>query len=244
MRLTRLVALLAAPILGGGSLVPAAEETSLRAIKTQGVGAGQVNIIEHIVRTPNAVQPTITLFLRLPDEVKNAAKTKGVLALCLLGDDPVDIRNRLYEMDQAKGEGRLMRFAVERKLAILCWGSRRLWNPYANWDEQTAKTSKQMDEAFDDVSAAWAKGVDDLCRKHELPNRGFVMWGLSESAQYGARLALRIPHYFLAVHIHVPSSFDQPTPEANGVLWCLTTGDKESGYDRSLRFQDRLQETA
>jgi hypothetical protein len=47
---------------------------------------------------------------------------------------------------------------------------------------------------------------------------------------------LRTPDYFLAVHVHIPSSFDKPTAEAARVLWCLTTGENESGYERSLRF--------
>jgi hypothetical protein len=62
------------------------------------------------------------------------------------------------------------------------------------------------------------------------------LWGLSGSAQYACRLALRKPEYFLAVDAHVPSSFDKPTPEASRILWCLTTGELESGHERSLRF--------
>ena len=50
------------------------------------------------------------------------------------------------------------------------------------------------------------------------------------------RLCLRKPDYFLAVHLHIPSSFDKPPPEAAKVLWCLTTGELEGGYERSKRF--------
>jgi hypothetical protein len=59
---------------------------------------------------------------------------------------------------------------------------------------------------------------------------------MSGAAQWAYRLALRKPDYFLAIHVHVPSSFDQPTPEARKVLWLLTTGELERGYERAKRF--------
>jgi hypothetical protein len=65
------------------------------------------------------------------------------------------------------------------------------------------------------------------------------LWGESASAQYACRLALRKPEYFLAVHAHIPSSFDKPTPEASRILWCLTTGELEAGHERSLRFYEQ-----
>ena len=102
--------------------------------------------------------------------------------------------------------------------------------------------NKQMDETFDDVAKAWAKGVEELSRKYGMPDKGFLLWGISGSAQYAARLALRQPQFFLAIHVHVPSSFDQPTPEARRVLWCLTTGENEVGYERSLRFLSACRE--
>jgi len=62
------------------------------------------------------------------------------------------------------------------------------------------------------------------------------VWGYSRSAQFAKRLVLRKPQYFRAAYLHIPSSFDQPTPEAASVLWCLTTGECESGYLRSMKF--------
>ena len=62
------------------------------------------------------------------------------------------------------------------------------------------------------------------------------MTGSSGAAQYAQRLALRRPERFLAVHIHVASSFDIPVKGGASLLWCVTTGENEMGYERSRRF--------
>lgn len=199
-------------------------------------------VIEHVVKTRNNKQPQITLFMRPPKGMTDASEAKGVLAMCLLAGNVGEIKRRLQELDAKDDVGGILRFAEKHKLVILCWGSRSLWNPRASWDEQTRQVNKEMDETFDDVAKAWAKGVEELSRKYGIPENGFLLWGVSGSAQYAARLALRQPQYFLAVHVHVPSSFDMPTREANSVLWCLTTGENESGYERSLRFLSACRE--
>ncbi len=199
-------------------------------------------VIEHVVKTHNEKQPQITLFMRPPLGVTDISKADGVLAMCLLAGNVGEIKRRLQELETNDDVGNILRFAEKHNLVILCWGSRSLWNPRANWDEQSKQINRQMDETFDDVAKAWAKGVEELSRKYGMPDKGFLLWGMSGSAQYAARLVLRQPQYFLAVHIHVPSSFDKPTPEANRVLWCLTTGENEVGYERSLRFYSACKE--
>ena len=62
------------------------------------------------------------------------------------------------------------------------------------------------------------------------------MAGFSGSAQFAQRLALHSPGRFRAVAIHIASSYDYPLPAARRILWCVTTGENESGYDRSLKF--------
>ena len=193
-------------------------------------------VIEHVVKTHNEKQPQITLFMRPPVGMTDISEADGVLAMCLLAGSTGEIKRNLQELDAKNDVGSILRFANQHKLVILCWGSRSLWNPHASWDEQSKQINKQMDETFDDVAKAWAKGIEELSRKYGMPDKGFLLWGVSGSAQYAARLALRQPQYFLAIHIHVPSSFDKPTPEANQLLWCLTTGENEGGYQRSLRF--------
>jgi len=160
----------------------------------------------------------------------------GVLAICLLANRVEDIRRQLQTADSKDDVGGILRFAEKRNLVILCWGSSPLWDPGKNWDELDRETAKRTSDLFDDVAAAWARGVDDLSRRYGIPNKEFLLWGFSASAQYAKRLALRKPEYFLAAHIHISSSFDKPTPDAAQVLWCLTTGENDGGYERSLRF--------
>jgi hypothetical protein len=86
------------------------------------------------------------------------------------------------------------------------------------------------------VAGAWERGVRELSDKYGIPSKNFLLWGNCGSAQWAARLCLRKPDYFLAVHVHIASSYDKPTPEAAKVLWCLTIGELEGGYERSKRF--------
>ncbi len=195
-------------------------------------------LVEHVVKTGVEAQPKITLFLRRPIGMTDFSDAKGVLALCILANGVADIKKRLQEADEKDELKGVLRFAEQHNLAILCWGSRSLWNPRANWDEMKKQEDAKIDMTFDIAAKAWAKGVEELSAKYGIPKKNFLLWGVSGSAQYAARLALRQPQYFLAVHVHIPSSFDEPTPEANRILWCLTTGEEESGYDRSLKFLD------
>ena len=62
------------------------------------------------------------------------------------------------------------------------------------------------------------------------------MMGSSGAAQYAQRLALRRPERFLAIHAHIASSFDVPVKKGASLLWCVTTGENEMGYERSRKF--------
>ena len=193
-------------------------------------------LIEYVVKTGIDEQPQITLFLRRPVGMEDFSEAKGVLALCVLASGVADIKRRLQTADVKDELSGVLRFAEKHKLAILCWGSRSFWNPRANWDEMAKRANKNIDRNFDAVARAWGRGVDKLAEKYGIPKEDFLLWGASGSAQYSARLALRMPKYFLAVRIHIPSSFDEPTIEGNRILWCLSTGEEEGGYERSLKF--------
>lgn len=275
-------------------------------------------VTEVVMETLNPKQPTMTLFMRLPLGARSGKEAKGVLALCLLANNPTEIRQMLQRCDRDEDEriykeiqsalpvleklvgaaateslkqriaahepsdyariveemsnilkeipvdpedkvlagcrnrvgalvGRiyrnnLVKLADQHQLAILAWGSRRLWNPKLSFDEQSRKTNREMDETFDDVAGAWAKGVDKLSKQYGFPSNGFLLTGMSGAAQYAYRLALRKPERFLAVHVHIPSSFDKPTPEGSKVLWLLTTGEKEGGYGAAKRFFNECKE--
>ena len=193
-------------------------------------------VVEYVVKTGHAKQPQITLFMRPPIGMTDMSEADGVLAICLLANDVSEVKRRLQEADAKDDVSGILRFAEQRKLVVLCWGSRSLWDAGKNWDDLDRDTAREMDDTFNVVAAAWARGVETLARRYGMPDSGFLLWGMSGAAQYAQRLALRKPRYFLAIHAHIPSSFDKPTSDAAHVLWCLTTGECESGYERSLRF--------
>jgi predicted esterase len=180
--------------------------------------------------------PFFTLFARLPEGVKRGKEAKGILCLSLLAYQINDVRMSLLNHD-AKGEvADMIRYADANKLLVLCWGSRNLWDASKNWDELPRDTAKQIDARFDSVATAWESGVKRLAGSYGFETKNFLLWGYSGSAQYAMRLALRKPQYFSAVVLQIPSSFDEPTKEAAKVLWCLATGELESGYIRSQKF--------
>ncbi len=193
-------------------------------------------VTAHVIKTGNPKQPQITLFVRPPIGMTDGSQAKGVLAMCLLAGSPDEIKRKLQRMEPGEEVGGLIGFAEKHQLAILAWGSRTLWNPKMSHDELNRQINRELDETFDDVAKAWEKGVKELSQKYGLPEGNFLLWGQSGSAQYACRLALRKPQYFLAVHAHIPSSFDKPTAEANQVLWLLSTGEKEGGYPAAKRF--------
>lgn len=193
-------------------------------------------IIEHVVQTNNPAQPQITLFLRPPLGMTNTSEAKGVLCMSLLAGSLDEVKRQLQGFEVGDDLGGILKFAEDHKLIIICWGSRGLWNPHKSWDDLNPDTARATDKAIDQVAHAWENGVQYFVKEYGIPSNGYLLWGIAGSAQYACRLALRKPEYFLAVHVHVPSSFDKPTPAANKILWCLTTGELESGYRRSLGF--------
>lgn len=199
-------------------------------------------VIEHVVKTGNPDQPQITLFLRPPDGITDASEIKGVLAACVLANRAEDIKMQLQARNPSQEVNGLMRFADKHKLAILCWGSQTLWNPGANYDELQLRKARELDRAFDQVARGWERGVHELHEKYGIPERNFFLWGICGSAQWAHRLAMRKPDYFLAAYIHLPSSFDKPTPEAAKILWMLTAGELDGGYDRSVQFYQSCRE--
>lgn len=199
-------------------------------------------LIEHVVRTKNPLMPLMTLFLRPPKGISNASQVEGVMAICVLAGSVEEMKRELRKEEMPGDYAGLFSFANEHKLAILAWGSRGLWDPGRNYDDLSKERAKALDASFDIVSNAWARGVRELGEKYGIPQKNFLLWGNCGSAQFAARLCLRKPEYFLAVHIHMPGSYDKPTPEAAKVLWCLTIGELEGGYERSKRWVKTVRE--
>lgn len=190
-------------------------------------------VVTHRVHTRSSRQPRLTLFLQ-KDEKKTV---KGVLSVCLLANKPEDVKWRLLNTSSRNEIGRVVAFARTNSLAVIAWGSSKgLWNPRLNWNQLNRQTMKALDREFDHVANAWDNAMSYFVNTYKLPREGYLLWGFSGAAQYAQRLALRKPGVFRAVHIHVSSSYDLPVPEGRKILWCVTTGENENGYQRSLSF--------
>lgn len=189
-------------------------------------------LVEHSVKTKLSRYERLTLFLLPPAD----GKVNGVMCLCLLAKTPEEVRAQLLGTAERNSAHRALAYAAERNLAVVAWGARRLWDPSRNWDELPRAEAKKVDADFDLVANAWDAGMGFLVKKHGIPPSGYLMMGSSGAAQYAQRLALRRPERFLAVHVHIASSFDVPVKKGASLLWCVTTGENELGYARSRRF--------
>ena len=191
-------------------------------------------IVSYTVKTKLKSYEQLTLFLMMPPN----GRPDGVLCLSLLAKDSDEVRAQLGGIStrQRRAPDRALDFARKRNLAVVAWGAHRLWDPSRNWDEMSGPEAKRIDANFDLVANAWDAGITHFVKKYGIPASGYLMRGSSGAAQYAQRLALRRPDRFLAVHIHIASSFDVPVKEGASLLWCVTTGENELGYARSRRF--------
>lgn len=193
-------------------------------------------VIEEIVETGVPAQPKITLFMRMPPGVSDMKQIKGVLGMCLLANNVNEVKRKLQGLDGETDVSGVLKFATEENLLILCWGSTRMWDPTKNWSELANGEQKQYEKTFDAVASAWSRKVDTLGKKYGFDSRNMLLMGSSGAAQSALRLALQQPQHFLAVHAHIPSSFDAPQPSGKTIMWLLTTGEMEAGYKRSVEF--------
>lgn len=193
-------------------------------------------LIKYIAKTKNRLQPEITLFLRIPPDIHNAGELKGVLAVCVVANN-VDFVERDLQKEEMSGDySGLFQFADAHHLAVLAWGSRKVWDSGTNDDEMPPDQEKGISEGFDLIATGWEEGVHQLAQKYGLPEKDYLLWGNCASAQWVHRLCLDKPDHFFAIYIHNSGSFARPTPAASKVLWCVTTGELYGGYGNSLKF--------
>ena len=202
------------------------------------VATGPSKIVERIEATRNPMQPSLHMYLRLPPGAVDGKSVSGVLAYCTWQNADAQIVSRLSGETLRKDTvvGPLLKFAAEHNLAVLTWGTVDTWDNTKNTEELGRMEQEQFDRNFELVANAWVRGVQDLGKDTGIPQKDFLLYGISRGAQWAHRLALRRPDYFLAVHLHIPSTFDEPTADANKVLWLLTTGEREYGYERAQQF--------
>ncbi len=204
----------------------------------------QDSVVEYVATTRNPKHPKITLFLRPPKGIRDWSEVKGVYALVVLANGVEEIRRRMDAVELDGDESGAFAFANKHKLAILVWGSRRIWNPRMNHDDYRRQEARELDRDFDLVANAWERAVQHFHQEYDIPTKNFILRGSCGAAQWAKRLCLRKPDYFLAAHIHLAGSYDRPTPEASRVLWCVTTSEVDGGYGRSLRFLTACRDAA
>lgn len=192
--------------------------------------AAEGGIIRKIVEVKGADEE-LELFLKLP-----ACKAKGVLCLCLLSFGDKTVEERLKSPESDKRISSLLRYAAKHDFAVLAWTVVRAWDSRRNWNELDRGAARRFDEKFDAMAKAWDRALSNLALRYDLPEDGYLIWGLSAGGQFAMRLALRLPERFACVQAQVPSSFDEPVKKGATVLWCLTTGENETGYSRSIEF--------
>ena len=195
-------------------------------------------ILEREENTYNPVQPKLHLYLRRPLSAQKAdGKIEGVLAFCTWTKEKNSLIGRLQNKDDF-----LVRYAEEHRLALLTWDTAQAWSAKESADQRSQQENFQDDLGFDKLANAWERGVHVLCQDARLPENDFLLYGISRGAQWAHRLALRKPAHFLAIHIHINSSYDWPTPAAKNVLWLQTTGEREAGYEAARRFYARCRD--
>ncbi len=191
-----------------------------------------VRLIERKVETGVPEQPEIRFYLRLPEgHAPEKPMAKGVLAFCTWEGEADSLRSRL-----ASDTDELVRYARKRGLALLTWNTATLWKTGKSHSQIGRREFQGQRDDFDKVARAWESGVGKLCKEQNLPQDGYLLYGISRGAHWCGRLALRAPERFLAVHIHVANSYDKPSFAAAQPLWLVSSGDLDRGRDNAVAF--------
>ncbi len=201
-----------------------------------------VRLIEQKVDSNNPRYPAFTLLMHLPHGITNPKDVSGVLATCIVADSVEQIRDRLNAIQPEGDSNPYFAFAEKHNMAIIAWGSRWVWNSYANFDELDQNQIHSWDDNFQQLADAWDRGIELLVHNYGIPDHDYLMYGLCSGGEWAHRLALHKPGRFLAVQMHISTSYDAPEPEASHILWLLTTGELDSGCDRARRFYSAARE--
>lgn len=199
-------------------------------------------LIEQVVKSDNPAYPAFTLLMHLPHGVTDPKEVQGVLADCMLADSVSQIRNQLSAIKPENDPNPYFAFAEAHKMAIIAWGARWVWSSYANFDELDKGQTRTWDDDFQKLAKAWDHGVQKLADQYGIPDHDYLMYGFCAGGEWVHRLALHEPERFLAVQMHISTSYDAPTPEASHIMWLLTTGEMDAGCDRARRFYTAARE--
>ena len=190
----------------------------------------------------------ITYVIRMPASWtvandKKAKETKkpcvrGVLAICTWKKEPEELKEIL-----TSGKSHFQHyldFADTNNLALVTWSNFGGYEIGISSDEMQKEMAKQYNKMFNDRLSEWEQGFRRVLNKYTLPRNSIMIYGFSGGGQIAHRIALRKPQYFSGVHIHVNSSYDTPTPNAKSILWLVTTGELEYGYQAATRFYQKM----
>jgi hypothetical protein len=161
--------------------------------------------------------PVMTFYVRYPKGLSPKDKVDGVFADVIWLTEK---KNLEAWVERPSSSDVNFQFADRHNLAVVTWNTANMYN-----------------KCF----RTWKIGMDQLCRDYNLPDSGFLICGESRGAQWAHRIVLRCPEKFLAIHININSSFEEPTPEASHCLWLLTTGELEYGSKAAKIFFQKAQ---
>lgn len=175
----------------------------------------------------------LTFYLRKPRA--GAVAPGGVMAICTVGERriAIDLTERSPHF------AHLLALADRRDLAVIAFGQPSTggaWDRRVSTQDLAALDAGRLGRTFDALAREWARLIGQFARKHSLPERGYLLYGICGGAQYAHRLALRQPQLFRAVHAHYGGSYDAPTRGGRDLLWLITTYEDDAGHLPSQRF--------
>jgi predicted esterase len=181
--------------------------------------------------------PVMTFYVRYPKGLSPKDEVEGVFA------DVTHYSLKKNVEDWVKRPSTIdtnFQFADQHKLAIVTWTTATEYSLANSFDEDEAD-ERESDNSMEDCFRTWKIGMERLCHDYGLPESGYLMYGYSRGAQWAHRIALRCPEKFLAVHIHINSTFEEPTADASHCLWLVTTGELEHGCPAAGVFFHKAQ---
>jgi hypothetical protein len=200
-------------------------------------------IYELVEPTKIAQYSDITYYIRLPqgqaDDNAGRASTRknvsvrGVLALVTWSTKPEDVRLNISEKGRFQS---YVKFADKHNLALITWTNFKGYKKGVSGDVMDEDRLKAYEKSYNRRAQEWKNGYSRLCRRFSLPKKNLMIYGMSGGGQMAHRLALQLPDYFFAVHIHVNSSYDAIRRDGEQILWLVTTGTQEYGYPAGVRF--------
>ena len=168
--------------------------------------------------------------LKMPPGWKEGDAIRGVMCICTWKNTPEGVMSNL------RGGTSLIQWAAKNQYALLSWSTLGFFTTGLSNDEMNEKQDAEWSKRFDIAARKWEYSIQELTKKYKLPDRSFLIDGISNGAQTAHRLVLRKPQYFAGIHMHVNSSYDNPSPEGKNMAWLVTTGEREYGYPASQRF--------